>query len=549
MITWKTKLSAIILSLLIAPSAGAVKARPGVVRTYTQPDGTAIEVMLAGDERFHYFVSPDGTPLLPDSEGRLVAVDESRLMAQYQAKAAVPRSRAAATAVAAQGASWEGVGLFGEQFPASGERNALIILVEYSDIKFSVTDPHDYFTRFLNQPGFSDHGGKGSARDFFLESSSGRFSPTFDVYGPVTIGKRADYGANDRYGDDKNAHGMVIEACRALDSEIDFTAYDTDGDGEVDNVYVIYAGQGEASYGPANSVWPHQWSLDAAGASLVLDGVKINNYGCCNEWENGEPDGIGTFCHEFGHVLGLPDLYSYSSSRNNAKATPGIWDIMDEGCYNGNSRSPCSYSAYERNALGWIDLIEIKDGMDVVIPDLRESNTAYIVPVEGVPNEFFLFENRQQAGRDVYLPGHGMLVWHINFNRTVWEENSVNDVASRQYVDIEEANRNADNYSLQTMAGYPFPGTTGANMFSDTTQPNMISWGNKKSGLVIHGITEADGNISFKVSSTSGISDAAEDNILPGELCNLQGVTVRGIPAPGIYLRRTGGKVEKVVVK
>lgn len=533
---------------LCVPAVLARPARPGVVKEIVGPDGRVVEATLQGDEHFHYFATADGRCLLHDGNGgiREVAAEtlaelrDERLAERFTGRRA-PRYAAAS----AGGETWRGVGLFDEQFPHDGAPHTLIILVEYEDVKFRVANPAEYFNRFLNEEGFSSDGGTGSCRDYFSSVSMGQFTPTFDVYGPVSIKEMSYYGGNDRWGNDQRPEQMVVDACKALDSEIDFSKYDTNGDGYVDNIYIFYAGQGEADYGSADTVWPHQWELSSAGISLVLDGMRIDKYGCCNEWAKTKPDGIGAFCHEFGHVLGLPDLYNTNSPTT---VTPGTWDVMDSGTYNNDSRTPPSYSIFERNAMGWIDLEEIAAGHDYELNDIQLTNEGFVLKTD-VDTEFFLFENRQKTGWDAHIPGKGMLVWHINYVESIWRNNRVNNTSSKQYVDIEEACGQANNSMNLIMGGYTFPGRSRITSLSDDTKASLKSWSGKPSGLIVHDIDEADGVISFTVSSAASVGDViADGDEGPAEIYTLQGVRVSGELAPGIYVRRAGGKVEKIAV-
>ena len=523
------------LLALGAQSLMAVPANRNLVHTLVQPDGTTVELRLVGDETAHCFVTEDGYPVIEDSDGfyRYATLDASghavssgvkptslalrsnaekhfvstldastirtQVLTPRAEASRILRSRQAMKApAAAKENTSSGIGLFDVKFPAKGEVNSLVILVEYNNKKFSMDDPHDYFSRHLNEEGFSDHGATGSCRDYFIESSMGQFKPTFDTYGPVELPHPYSYyGGNDWSGNDQRAEDMVIDACNMLDSIIDFSAYDLDNNGSVDNIFIIYAGLGEANGGSSSTVWPHQWDLSYAGKSLKLDGVNINHYGCANELSGGDPDGIGTFVHEFSHVMGLPDLYTtdYGSATS---LTPGSWSVLDYGPYNNDGRTPPAYSIFERNALGWIEPI-VLDGEDsITLEDIRTSNQGAIA-LTNKDNEFFLFENRQQQGSDKYLPGHGMLIWHIDFNQSKWSGNAVNNTSSHQYVDIEEANGRADNNSSIVMAGYPFPGTNKVTSFTDDTKPNMLTWSGASLGLPITNIAEKSGVITFDV--------------------------------------------------
>lgn len=518
-------------------AAMAVPAKPGPMQV-TQADGSTITIRLYGDEYHHFCTTDDGYLLTSDNgiycyadvdaQGRTISsglkasdaaartaeakawlkgIDMTRVLGTMEQQARTRRAaRGAATRIAApafaQSATTsmqKGPGLFpGTHFPPKGKQKGLVILVEYNDVSMSKRyDPLDYFTRMLNEPGFSDLKATGSAVDFFRESSNGQFEPEFDVYGPVRLSRdRSYYGGNNYRGDDLHPEEMVREACELLDDEIDFREYDRDGDGVVDNVFVFYAGGGEASGGGADTVWPHAWYLsEAYDVAPEFDGVAVDRYACSNEWEGTRPDGVGTFVHEFSHVMGLPDLYAteYTSS-----FTPGSWSCMDDGPYNNNGMTPPLYGAFERYALGWLTPTEIDSSRSVMLPPI-DNNVAGIIKASS--NEFFLLENRQQTGWDTYIPGHGMLVWHIDYDDYVWASNTVNNTPSHQYVDIEEADGTQSEY---TRDGDAFPGTGNNTSFTDNTRPNMKTWSNRKMNLPLTGITEStSGMISFDVDEGS----------------------------------------------
>lgn len=571
------KFAALAAALLMAgaPAAHAVKAKPGV-RTMEQPDGTTIDVVLHGDEHFHFYTTADGY-LIEQADGRFYysEVDEATGLAEnshrvardadkrpapdvaflrrigksapadalareHRRKAPVRRCRSAAAVYSGeQDGFTKGPGLFpGTTVPSLGEQKGLVILVEYSDVRFNLDDPADYFTRMLNQEGFSDYGGTGSARDYFIASSGGLYTPTFDVYGPVTLPySRSYYGGNNFYGDDRNPEMMVIHACDMLDSSVDFSQYDSNDDGEIDFVYLFYAGFGEADGGPADSVWPHAWSLESSDHDVSYDGVRLNNYACSHEWQDGSysrgaPAGIGTFCHEFGHVLGLADHYPTAYS---GAFSPGEWDIMDHGSYNNDQRTPPVYSGFERHALGWIEPVVITGPADGRLTHMSgDEPVCYKIPA-GSDNEFFILENRQQTGWDSHLPHHGMLIWHIAYDEKVWADNTVNNLKNRQYVDIEEADNIQTNVTVQAD---PFPGTGNVTSFTDDTRPSMRNWANKALNLPVTDIAEDSGIITFKV---AGGSDDSSVELPPvsdraGVSCSVSGHTICiGAPAGAVF--------------
>jgi len=331
----------------------AVPAKPGLI-TMIQPDGTEIQVRIIGDENAHYYLSEDGYLLVndnntfyygnADASGNIVnsrikamplasrsaeATGFLRTVNMEKVYAALQRRDAARAKVRRSAVPQKSqIGLFDTGFPSKGEQKGLVVLVEYKDVKFTHNDPYSYFNRMLNEDGFSDYGGTGCAAEYFRECSDNQFRPKFDVYGPITLSQNMSYyGGNDYSGNDKNPQKMAIEACQQLDATVDFSEYDRDGDGFIDNVFIFYAGRGEASGGSSNTVWPHSWNVTAAEyTSYIFDGVQLDRYACSNEWEGSRPDGVGTFIHEFSHVMGLPDLYatSYTSA-----FTPGGWSVLD----------------------------------------------------------------------------------------------------------------------------------------------------------------------------------------------------------------------------
>lgn len=536
------KLSTLMCAAALAStSAFAVPAKPGL-HTVTQPDGTTLSIRQVGDEYMHFTLTDDGMLVVRDdaagafnygridTKGRVIdtgirALDgrmrpasqkyltqniadvDIKALAELRAANGIGMQRPAPAMAPASRATQTGMGRYTNNFPLEGKIKGVVILVEYKDVKFNTAynqeakDAKTYFTNMVREKGFSDYGGTGSAHDYFLEMSGGKFQPDFDVLGPVTLNNnRAYYGAKASNGaHDINAWQMVSESVRKLDSTVDFSQYDNDKDGYVDFVFVIYAGAGEASGGPEESVWPHASNVRYY-ADVVVDGVHLDKYACSNEWEAyyAMPDGVGTFCHEFSHVLGLPDLYTTNYNEEGEKVMPDIWDVMAAGCYNNDSRTPPAYSIYERNALGWLDVDVISGASNVCLEHIIDSNHGVLVNTEK-DTEFFLFENRQQKGWDAYLPGHGMLIWHIDYNKNVFDGNRVNNDASHQYVDIVEANNNPNNTLPSALPGYSWPGTSGNTSFTSTTTPAFKSWSGTAIDLPITEITEEGGLITFKV--------------------------------------------------
>lgn len=530
----------IIFSLLVVcfvQTTFAIPAYPKPLKV-KQADGSWLTIQMRGDEHGHYVLTSDGIPLVFNArqenyeyadwkDGKVQAsgikaveasertakvkafvesLDESAILesfkrARLQQLQQTLSSRRNASLKAGSNPQKEKL----NNFPTIGEVHSLVILVQFADTKFSTvgSDAHQFFNNMLNEPGFTySNGANGSARDFYLNSSVGRFQPQFDVIGPVTLPEKYSYyGANQGSSVDNPARleQFVREACTLADPLVDFSQYDHNQDGYIDNIYFFYAGKGEADSGDGNAIWPHSayysdMAKDAglSETSLKLDGIEVGNYTCSNEI-NGtlitpQPAGIGTFVHEFGHVLGLADHYDVNYGMTTF--APGSFDTMAQASYNNNGNTPAAFSAYERACLGWLDLTVLKNGVDSlnVLPDLNDSNKAYVVPVGGTNDEeYFIMENRQKKGWDAFIPGHGMLLWHIDYDAKAWEKNELNITGTHQRVDIVEAdNKLSDN----TRAGDPFPGT------SNVTQCNLTSWAGGKV-MSLDDIEEKDGIINL----------------------------------------------------
>ncbi len=522
---------ALLTAVCLAQTAVAIPADPKP-RRIRQADGSFITVTVRGDEHGHMAFTADNHPLfLNESTGNyeyatlcngvicgsgIVAADtgdrkaDAKAFLNTQDAAAIMQTFAATrkqtiaaknqpTIANGQSASVKRQSaaapkrLLINTFPTIGEPHSLVILVEFSDKQFKLgSEAHTLYTDMLNKEGFTyDNGANGSARDFYMASSNGLFRPTFDVVGPVQLPNGYSYyGANRGGGDDMDRlYEFVFNTFTLADSLVDYSQYDYDNNGYVDNVYIIYAGGGEADGGGTSTIWPHSYSYEEFGyGSLVLDGIKMGTYACGNEIRGnsgGQITGIGTFVHEFGHVIGLPDLYDVEYGYSTFP--PGSYDTMSNGSYNNNMNTPPLFSAFERAELGWLDYTELNPTTDTVvtIPDLKDSNMGYRVSVKDKPGEFYVLENRQQSGWDTYIPGHGMLMWHIDIDTLAWNNNTVNTVGSHQRVDIVEADGKA---TSGTTSGDPFPGT------ANVTRWTLMSWASD-SLLTLDDIEETDGNI------------------------------------------------------
>ena len=402
---------------VIALTALAIPAKPGIWKTLTL-NGTAVKAQLMGDEYMHYWQTDDGRQLT-EQNNVFVLAD----MAQLQQRAMAQRVQR--TEQRLKRMKRKAIGDFTHY---TGSKKGLIILVEFTNMQFNSSNDSLLYTRICNEPGFSEGNFLGSVNDYFKDQSYGKFDLTFDVVGPVLMDSTYQYYGHDvgEQGNDAHPGQMVAAACQAVDGWVNFPDYDWDGDGMVDQVMCIYAGQGQADGGESNTIWPHEWELAESdyGKMLELDGVTINTYACANERRNYGIEGIGTICHEFSHCLGLPDMYDINYGGNYGM---GRWSLMDTGSYNGDGFCPSGYSSFDRYTCGWVTPVELTGNQRVeAMQPLEDKPEVYMVRNDGYADEYFLLENRQQKSWDASCPGEGLLILYVDYNYNIWAYNLVN---------------------------------------------------------------------------------------------------------------------------
>lgn len=485
------------IMLAAALSVGAIPARPGKM-LLPAAGGSTIEAELMGDEFHHCYRSNDGYIVRMTSEGWFVRTDERFDAEAFNAERIEQMQQMQQRMPAEQRA------------PRSIETNyatrGLAILVSFSDKAFVKTNAE--FDSLLNQPGFSDNGATGSVKDYFNATSYGQYNPSFDVYGPYTLDHNmAYYGSNSSQGGDARAGQMVVDAVAKLvddQGENVLAQYDCDNDGYVDNVFVYYAGYAESSGGGDNCIWPHRSIVTPYyyTGTFTYGGKTIYDYACSSELDGKSGStrtGIGAFCHEFSHVLGLPDLYDTNYS--NQWFTPGKWDIMDQGCYNNSENTPPAYSAQERFYVGWLTPTLISEYGTYTLPNLNDSTGfAYILTSSGqhnldgqspYPTNYHLLENRQKVGWDKYLQGHGMLVWKVNFMSSKWNGNTVNNSRNCGCTIV----RAVEKTSLSSSGTDVYPGSRNMTRCKPYTKYSCED------------IQENDSIISFTLSDATGVED------------------------------------------
>lgn len=421
----------------------------------------------------------------------------------------------------------------------TGKKKGLIILVQYKDKKFKFGHNQKMYDRMANETGYNTSlGFVGSVKDYFLAQSNGQFELDFDVVGPYTLNHEyAYYGAPSGESHDVRPRDMVYDACRLADPYVNFADYDWDGDGYVEQVYVLFAGLGQAAGGDENTIWPHESKLQYGnnGSYVSKDNnVTVNTYACGPELTlqytpiayRERVDGIGTLCHEFSHCLGYPDLYDTNYGGNFGM---GSFDLMDSGSYNGESFCPPNYSACEKWFAGWITPIVLDKPASVKGMQAQDVKygQAFVVYNDNNKNEYYLIENRQQSVGiwDKQLPASGMMITHVDYDENIWAWNNVNTIVNysnqygKDYAYLDNDHQrltifhadNEEGASTKSQAGdlYPFNGN---NSLTDTSSPAAtIYQGGSTMDKPITNITQnEDGSIDFDFMGGSN------DNIITG---------------------------------
>lgn len=426
--------------MVVTMTMMAVPAKRGVWKTLKLQDGTEVRATLVGDEHGHFWKAENGQAYTLQGDV-YVAVDAQQIIQRAKARRAKVNAQRTKRLVQRR---------VGEVGNYTGKKKAIVLLVNFKDKAFQNGHDNTFFKRMSNEEGFSEGDFKGSMADYFKAQSRGQFELDFDVVGPLTVSHEANYyGENVAIEDsdqeqDKCPAEMVIEAVNLAKEQVtDWTSYDWDNDGYVDQVYVIYAGMGEADGGADDTIWPHAYSLYAAnyygegsGPVTVGDNLKVDGYACGSEL-NGDGDicGIGTMCHEYSHCLGYPDFYDIDYSGGQGM---GSYDLMCSGSYNGNGYQPAGYTSYELWMAGWLEPIEL-NAEDVAVTNmksLQNKGESYIIYNKGNKNEYMMLENRQKEGWDASLPDVGMLILHCDYNARVWEDNEPNDDPDHQRMTV-----------------------------------------------------------------------------------------------------------------
>jgi len=509
-----------LLAALLCVAAQAIKVNP-IPTVVKQSDGSSLTIVGHGDCNQHWYTTIDGVLLFHEGFDYFVATvaDDGSLMPTSQlAHEKSRRDKAEQALIMSQDKErftqrmerQTAVGMHREPvadehtyFPHTGSPKAVVILVQFQDTVFIDEDPQPVFEQYLNAEGALDRNvgngtvyrNYGSVRRYFTEMSGGQFTPEFDIYGPVTLSHELKY-----YGQGRDyLSRLVPEACQlANEAGLDFSQYDANEDNYVDLVYIIYAGYPESITGNSSDcIWPCSGTIGGGtynGKHVYRYGVHAERNGYPGAWAKPRIGGIGLFCHEFSHCMGLPDIYPTTTAAQNAlNPSMEYWDLMDGGEYVQNGYYPTEYSAWEREAFGWmtIDTL-VNSGTYQMAPLGAESGKAYRIMNDDDTSgkEYLLLHNIQPTGfnRIIGGIGHGMLVSHIEYDKSAFslESNSVNNVighprytfipADDEYISSYSINANDEaerkkqqQEYLQSHAGDPFPGSSAKTSLTPIT--------------------------------------------------------------------------------
>lgn len=622
-----------VLLLLAAALVGTLQASADIrprhtFKKWTQSDGSTITVRRVDNSRYFFYVTKDGKTLLPNEKGDLCytkisngtvvnteqPAQEAKALTTLSLNAVGTTGNAAEVAAAFENAyptnylpgyatratasTADGLGRYGLSgggtVSSIGQPTIPIIMAEFSDKQFQDTINAEKLNRMFNEAGYHDEANcVGSVRDYFLSQSNGLFAPTFNVVAKVQLSNGyAYYGADSKSGTtDARKYDFAQEALNLAAAQgVDFSKYTVDG--AVPNVAIYYAGPGQQSSfeeGCDDYLWAR-----FSTRSFTVNGTKISSFFMGNELlqyyqkadgsaeysdankefpipQSAMIDGIGVFCHEFSHALGLPDAYYTGSNQTiyDTLNTMYYWSIMDYGQYAlTTGYTPIGYTAYERSFMGWLDVKELDSAQVAKLYAFDDERVgddevqAYVIRNDANDKEYYILENRQPSTWYPAAMGHGLLITHIDYNTTSWSNNVINNVPSHQRYAYVPADNSKAVKSTKDLKGDLFPGTTESAEFTDDTTPAssvFTTTNGGKLGKPVYDITEADGIITFTYldKSLTGIKHAVTNSDNTCGIFSLDGRRVDGTVsdgkvsgvAPGLYIVNGKGKAKKVLVK
>lgn len=509
----------IFLGIIFSQPVSAVPAYPHPVE-YTQPDGQKITIHLKGDEKVSWAESETGHTILvnksgeyqyanQDEQGNLVFsgikvspagqknLEETELLQE------LPKGLFFSEEQVSQLKSvWE----IREKsnlkaFPTTGNRTLLAILMETPDIPFTRTQ--EEFDALFNQVNYTIGGASGSVKDYYLENSYGLLNLTVDVAGPYTAENNMAYYADD-------ARPLFTEGIAMADEDVDFADYDNDNDGLVDAIYMIFAGYGEEAGGGPNTIWSHAWGI---WPGIEYDGVLISRYACSPEMRgnsSNNPSGnisrIGVIAHEFGHSLGAPDYYDTNYGTGGQFQGTGRWDIMSGGAWNDWGATPAHHSGFTKVTFyDWAEATELNTPQSITLNNAAEHSDSFYKIITANNDEYFFIENRHKHLFDSYIPGSGMLIYHIHEDALFDAQyNTINTTHPQKVYPVSanafsDPNNNPSSYGNINQASCAWTGNNGKTEFSDMSTPSSLSWNGENTNKPIFNISQdfLDKTISF----------------------------------------------------
>ena len=461
--------------------------------TVTQPDGSQITIRIIGDENRSYRTTLSGKPVFQDASGFWRETD-SVPSRPHRLKQLYPEGGTLSM-------------FFSVKSPTRVK--TLVIPVQFSDRTFSVPNARNAIYNLFNQQNYSENGATGSVLDIVTLAS------------PM-----GHYGKNSGGVTDTNLKQMVVQACTAAhDSGVDFSLYDFDKDGIVDNVMLITAGHNEAEGGGEDTFWPQSWNISDMG--LSLDGKKVSNFAVCSELSgpNGYRfAGIGTICHEFCHFLGLSDLYDVNGDTEGlGQGLCGSLSIMDRGNYNNEGRTPPCLTIFERSIVGVVNTVTLRTETHLTLPPVQHTTKAWLLPASA-PGENFWLEYRENSRWDAYIGGSGLVVYHVDMSnnkagsmtaRMRWLNNAVNGCSSHPCVTF--ISSNGENPLSAADAFYP--GADDVGTIHSSVNFALTEWGGKGIGLGISDIVRSAEGVSCKIVYDNGwmLPKLTGWSIVPGQ--------------------------------
>ncbi len=501
--------------------AFAIEAYPELIN-FVQPDGSKIEIYLKGDEKVRWAETKDGYTILFNETGfyEYAIINESGnlilsgIIAEnkqnrtsnetsflLQVNKHLTYDKSQVSLLKQMWNVYEQEAKNQKAFPTTGDRNLICVLIGFTDLSFTKTQAD--FNSLFNQIGYNAGSATGSVKDYYLENSWDQFNLTVDVAGPYTASHDMEYYGGNVGGNDQRPRELVTEAINLANPDVNFANYDNDNNGYVDAVYVIYAGYGEEAGASDDAIWAHAWSIP----SVTLDGVTISRYSCSSELRGNSGTNltrIGVICHEFGHVLGAPDFYDTDYDTGGKYDGTGRWDLMAGGSWNNGGATPAHHNGFTKwYYYNWLTPVELTTSQDVTLNNIEDYPQAYYYTTP-TSNEYWFIENRQQTGFDAALPGHGMIIYHVDQdNVDAYDYSNDINATHPQYMHpvcasaSTNPNSTPSSYGTINGSGCPFPGTSNATEFSDATTPSSTAWNGNPTNKPLINIAENGGVITF----------------------------------------------------